>query len=393
MLLRFGIICTGLLLLIPSASAQTPDVDAWMARHFGEKPGVKRDIAADEAVYAAVGLDSLRTNRFIGWVSGTVRLNKGGMPMDLLLWSDTLAAVLQLSTRDDTTTYAADLRTNTITISSTGTDPGEVNTVVCDLRERVLVNWYRYRDDGAPWTVFRKKRYEPNAGILGQDPYRSAVVKGDTVLLMRHRGMRSPFLDALEWLPYGGDYPFDLVMQMARAGDPLPMSLHSSLGNVSILSVNPGVSPRPVYRMGTHVEDLRGKAHQALPIRTRNTRYSGMDRDPLITLPEGSMGGMGTGSEPVDPEVTWTGPRALYRRAPVQPCGETGTVVVRVWVDGQGTVRRAEVDQAKSTLRSKACLNSALESAKQETFYPMEGSVAWHENALTFTYRGRQPRR
>jgi hypothetical protein len=82
-----------------AAFAQAPDIEAWMARHFSGKQGVKQDAKADEALYTALGLDSLRKNRFIGEVQGTARLPNGSMPVKFVLWADTLEAILHLTRR------------------------------------------------------------------------------------------------------------------------------------------------------------------------------------------------------------------------------------------------------------------------------------------------------
>ncbi|MBL7953995.1 MAG: hypothetical protein JNJ91_03080, partial [Flavobacteriales bacterium] len=150
------------------APAQSPDIDAWMHRHFSGKPSVKEDTKADDALYAALGLDSLRKNRFIGEVQGTARSPNGSMPVRFILWTDTLEAILHLTRPGDTTTYVADLRNNTIAIHTTGTSEGEVNSSLADLRERVVVNWYHYKDDGSPWRVNRVKPYNTVGGVLAE---------------------------------------------------------------------------------------------------------------------------------------------------------------------------------------------------------------------------------
>jgi hypothetical protein len=367
--------------------AQAPDVDAWMDRHFSGKPGAKPDPAADAALYAALGLDSLRTNRFIGQVEGEVRLADRSRPVAFLLWQDTLEAMLRFWSPGDTTTFAADLRTNTLTVVTTGTE-GEPNAFIADLRERVVVNWYRYKDDGSPWRVYRKQPYESNTGILGRNMERSAVVLGDTVRFLRYERGPSPFLDALEWLPYGGDHPFNLFMQLARAGEPMPRMLRSRAGTVDVHERRMGPRPRPTYRMGDNVQDMRPSGHRPLPIRRRNTRVPGVvELDPIADLPEGTHGYTADPGRPDEPEVTYTGVRSRMRVHPKHGCGAAGTVVVKVWIDRKGLVQRAEMDAAKSTLRSDACLDTALEAAKQDTFYPMEGAMPVHEGEYVFEYR------
>ena len=369
--------------------AQAPDIDAWMARHFSKKQGVKQDVAADEALYTALGLDSLRTNRFIGEVSGTVKLPNGYMPVKFILWTDTLEAVLHFSRPGDTTTYVGDLRNNTITIIQTGTEEGEVNTSINDLRERVVVNWFRYKEDAMPWRVQRRKPLNSNGNILGQNMERWTVVKGDTIQFMRYSHGPSPFVDALEWLPYGGDYPFNLFLQLARAGDPMPKAMKSSFGSINVEITRMGTGPRPAYRMGTTVTDTRTKTHHTLPIRKSNRRASAVEVDPVFTIPEGQEFIYGTPNpgNPDEPEVTYTGIRSQMRLHSKNSCGAVGTVVVKVWIDRKGLVQRAEVDKAKSTIRSQSCLDQMLEAAKKDTFYPIEGGMPLDTGELTFEFK------
>lgn len=372
-----------------NAVAQSPDVEAWMARHFSWKQGVKQDLAADEALYAAVGLDSLRKNRFIGEVSGTVKLPNGTAPVRFVLWTDTLEAILHYHTPGDTTTFVADLRTNTIAFHQTGTEEGEINSSINDLRERVVVNWYRYKDDGSPWRVTRKKPYDRNGGILGQNMQRWTVVKGDTIQFVRFGHGPSPFVDALEWMPHGGDYPFNLFMQLARAGDPMPKTFTSGAGSVEVNITRMGPGPRPNYRMGKDVLDTRSKAHHAVPIRKTNRRAIVVELDPDFTIPEGKEFIYGTPNpgNPDEPEVTYTGIRSQMWRSYKRSCGEVGTVVVKVWIDRKGLVQRAEVNKAKSTIRSQACLDQTLEAAKKDTYYPIEAGMPMDTGELTFVYK------
>ncbi|MCC7503344.1 MAG: hypothetical protein IT229_12490, partial [Flavobacteriales bacterium] len=378
-----------LALFMTELHAQGPDVEAWMARHFSGKEGVKQDLAADEELYAAMGLDSLRKNRFIGEVKGTTRMPDGSAPVKFVMWTDTLEAVLHFHSPGDTTTFVADLRNNTITIIRTGTEEGEVNSSINDLRERVVVNWYRYKDDGSPWRVHRRKPYDRNGGILGQDMARWTEVKGDTIQFVRYPHGLSPFVDALEWMPYGGDYPFNLFMQLARAGDPMPKTLTSRAGTVNVDIMRMGPGPRPLYRMGKDVLDTRTKAHHVLPIRRTNRRTMMADLDPIFTIPEGQEHGWATADpgDPDEPEVSFTGTRSCMRLFEKEPCGAVGTVVVKVWIDRKGIVQRAEVDKARSTIRSQACLDQALEAAKRDTFYPIEGGMPMDTGELTFEYK------
>lgn len=379
-----------LALFISKLHAQGPDVEAWMARHFSGKGGLKEDRAADEALYTALGLDSLRKNRFIGEVKGTVKRPDGSAPVQFMLWSDTLEAVLHFHSPGDTTTYVADLRNNTITIIQTGTEAGAVNTSINDLRERVVANWYRYKDDGSPWRVNRVKPYNTQGGILGeQDMQRWTVANGDTIRFMRYERGPSPFLDALEWLPYGGDHPFNLIMQLARAGDPMPRMLKSRAGSVDVKIVSTNLRPRPAYRIGTNVTDTRTKAHRALPIRQSNRRTNIVELDPMIHIPEDELHLWATADpgNPDEPEVTYTGRRSQMRLHTKEPCGEAGNVVVKVWIDRKGIVQQAEVDRKKSTLHAETCLNNALAAARMDTYYPMEGGIPLHEGELVFEYR------
>ncbi len=370
--------------------AQAPDIDAWMQRHFSGKANVKQDVNADEALYTAIGLDSLRKNRFIGQVSGTAKLFGKSMPVQFTLWSDTLEAVLRYHRPGDTTTLAADLRNNTITIVTTGTDSGEVNASINDLRERVVVNWYRYQEESAPWRVYRKKKYDVNGGLLGQDMQRWTVVKGDTIRFLRHDFGHSPFVDALEWLPYGGDYPFNLFMQLARAGDPMPRWLRSRDGDIRITDLRIGVQPGPALHVGTDVLDTRTKAHHVLPVRTSNKRATVVELNPVRTIPENQLHGYGTTGDPGhpgEPEETYTGSRSQMRLHTKEPCGEVGSVVMRVWIDRKGVVQRAEVDKEKSTIRSEGCWNNALEAVKKDTYYPIEGAMPLDVGVVVFEYK------
>lgn len=391
-LFRQALLAVGLVLVAaPQATAQTPDIEAWMHRHFSGKPGVKQDPNADDALYAAIGLDSLRRNRFIGEVKGTAYLPNKSMPVQFVLWTDTLEAVLTYHTPGDTTTFVADLRNNTITIHQTSTEEGEVNSSINDLRERVVVNWYRHKDDGSPWRVNRRLPYDRNGGLLGQNMERWTVVKGDTVRFTRYGHGPSPFLDALEWLPYGGDHPFPLFMQVARASDPMPRTLTSRAGRIDITRVSVSPRPRPHYRTGGNVLDTRTKAHHALPIRQRNNRATIVELDPMITIPEDELHLWATADpgRPGEPEVTYTGTRSRMRVHAKDGCGAAGTVVVNVWVDRQGIVQRAEVDKARSTVHIKACLDQALEAAKKDTYYPVESAMPLDQGVVTFEYKGR----
>jgi len=378
-----------LLCWLGAAFAQAPDIDAWMARHFSGKPGVKQDTKADDALYAALGLDSLRKNRFIGEVQGTARLPNGSKPVQFILWTDTLEAVLRFTSPGDTTTYVADLRNNTIAIHSTSTEKGGVNSSFADLRERVVVNWYRHKDDGSPWRVNRKKPYDRGGGILApQDMQRWTVANGDTIRFVRYERGPSPFLDALEWMPYGGDYPFNLIMQVARAGDPMPRNLTSKAGSIEAKLMGLGTRPRPAYRSSGTVKDLRPKSHRALPIRKSDRRANIVELDPGIEIPENERHLWATADpgNPGEPEMTYTGRRSQMRLHTKEPCGEAGAVVVKVWIDRMGKVQQAEVDPVKSTLRSEVCWASAVEAAKRDTYYPMEGGLPWHQGELVFTY-------
>ncbi|MGV3636234.1 MAG: hypothetical protein ACO1NQ_01180 [Flavobacteriales bacterium] len=373
-----------------SALAQSADIDAWMERHFSGKPGVKQDAKADQALYAALGLDSLRKNRFIGEVQGTARLPNGSMPVQYILWTDTLEAILHLTRPGDTTTYVADLRTNTIAIHTTSTSAGEVNSSLADLRERVVVNWYRNRDDGSPWRVNRVKPYNTKGGVLAeQDMQRWTVITGDTIRFVRDKHGPSPFLDALEWMPYGGEYPFNLLMQLARAGDPMPRHLQSSAGTINAKIMGMGTRPRPIHPFSGTVKDLRPRTHEALPIRRSDRRANIVELDPGIEIPEneGHLWGTADPGNPGEPEMTYSGRRSQMRLHTKEPCGEAGTVVVKVWIDRMGQVQQAEVDPLKSTLRSEVCWASAVEAAKRDTYYPMEGGIPPHAGELVFSYR------
>lgn len=375
------------------ALAQSPDIDAWMHRHFSGKPSVKEDTKADDALYAALGLDSLRENRFIGEVQGTARSPNGSMPVRFILWTDTLEAILHLTRPGDTTTYVADLRNNTIAIHNTSTEEGGVNSSLADLRERVVVNWYRYKDDGSPWRVNRLKPYNRSGGILAeQNMQRWTVVNSDTIRFLRYEHGPSPFLDALEWLPYGGDYPFNLFMQVARAGDPMPKILKSVAGSIDMNIVSISPRPRPTFRVGTNVLDTRTKAHRALPIRTSNRRANIVELDPVVEIPENERHLWGTPDpgDPDEPELTYTGRRSPLRLHTKEPCGEVGTVVVKVWIDRKGQVQRAEVDQERSSLRSEACQQMALEAAKRDTYFPMEGGIPSQSGEVVFNYTSLQ---
>ncbi|MBS1582957.1 MAG: hypothetical protein JST66_12220 [Bacteroidetes bacterium] len=387
--MRSRLLVVACLLHALAAPAQHPEMEAWMARHFGDTAGARPDRAADEALYAALGLDSLRSDRSIGQVEGEVRRADRSLPVTFVLWSDTLEAVLRFWSPGDTTTYAADLRTNTITIVTTGTD-GAPHASVNDLRERVVVNWYRYKDDGSPWRVTRKVPYSIRAGILYQNMERWTVVQGDTIRFTRRGQGRSPFLDALEWLPYGGDgYPFDLFMRMARAGDPMPNTLQCAAGRIAVHAVSIGPRPRPSYRLGDAVTDTRTEAHHPLPSRRSNARASVVELDPVVAIPPGQEHHWATADpgRPDAPEETWSGPRSRLRVHAKTGCGAAGTVVVKVWIDRKGLVQRAEVDPARSTLRTKACLDNALEAARQDTFYPMEGAMPLDAGEFIFTYK------
>lgn len=376
-----------------TAQAQGPDLDAWMARHLSGKPGVKQDTKADDALYTALGLDSLRKNRFIGEVQGTARLPNGSMPVQFILWTDTLEAILHLTQPGDTTTYVADLRNNTIAIHSTSTEEGGVNSSLADLRERVVVNWYRYKDDGSPWRVNRVKPYNTVGGVLAeQDMQRWTVVNGDTIRFVRFERGPSPFLDALEWMPYGGDYPFNLIMQLARAGDPMPRTLKSNVGSIEVTIVGLGTRPRPAYRIGKNVTDIRTKAHRALPIRKSDRRANIVELDPGIEIPanERHLWGTADPGNPGELEMTYTGRRSQLRLHTKEPCGAVGTVVVKVWIDRKGQVQRAEVDQERSSLRSEACQQMALEAAKSDTYYPMEGGIPSQSGEVVFNYTSLQ---
>lgn len=375
------------------APAQSPDIDAWMHRHFSGKPSVKEDTKADDALYAALGLDSLRKNRFIGEVQGTARSPNGSMPVRFILWTDTLEAILHLTRPGDTTTYVADLRNNTIAIHTTGTSEGEVNSSLADLRERVVVNWYRFSDDGSPWRVNRVKPYNKVGGVLAeQDMQRWTVANGDTIRFERVKRTPSPFLDALEWMPYGGDYPFNLIMQMARAGDPMPRYLESNAGSISAKIMGQGPRPRPAYPTSEKVEDLRPKSHRALPIRRSDRRANIVELDPgiEITANERHLWGTADPGNPGEPEMTYTGRRSPLRLHTKEPCGEVGTVVVKVWIDRKGQVQRAEVDQERSSLRSEACQQMALEAAKRDTYFPMEGGIPSQSGEVVFNYTSLQ---
>lgn len=363
-------------------------MDARMARHFSGKPGVKQDTKADDALYAALGLDSLRKNRFIGEVQGTARLPNGSMPVKFVLWADTLEAMMHLTQPGDTTTYVADLRNNTIAIHSSSTEDGGVNSSLADLRERVVVNWYHNKDDGSPWRVNRKKPYDRNNGILGQDMQRWTVANGDTIRFVRYERGPSPFLDALEWMPYGGDYPFNLIMQVARAGDPMPRNLTSKAGSIDVKIMGCGTRPRPAYRSNEKGKDLHMKAHRALPIRKSDRRTNIVELDPMVEIPENERHLWGTADpgDPDEPEITYTGRRSQMVVNRKGSCGEVGNVVVKVWIDRKGLVQRAEVDQDRSSLRSKVCQQNALEAAKKDTYYPMEGGIPPHEGEVLFNY-------
>jgi hypothetical protein len=50
-------------------------------------------------------------------------------------------------------------------------------------------------------------------------------------------------------------------------------------------------------------------------------------------------------------------------------------------------VQQAEVDPVKSTLRSEVCWASAVEAAKRDTYYPMEGGMALHEGEVIIAYK------
>lgn len=372
-----------------TAHAQAPEIEAWMTRHFSGEQGVKQDAKADEALYAAIGLDSLRKNRFIGQVNGTAKLFGKSMPVQFTLWCDTLEAMLRYYRPGDTSTFAADLRNNTITIVTTSTEAGKVNASINDLRERVVVNWYRYQEESAPWRVNRKKKYDTNGGILGQNMERWTVLKGDTLRFLRYEHGHSPFVDALEWLPYGGDYPFNLFMQLARAGDPMPRWLRSRAGDINITDLRMSVQPKPALHVGTDVLDTRTKAHRVLPIRTSNGRASVVELDPVVEIPDDESHRYGTPDpgRPGEPDVTYTGSRLRMRVNAKDACGDTGTVVMNVWIDRKGVVQRAEVDKKKSTIRSEGCWNNALEAVKKDTYYPVEGAMPLDQGVVVFEYK------
>jgi hypothetical protein len=151
----------------------------------------------------------------------------------------------------------------------------------------VVVNWYRYKDDGSPWRVNRVKPYNREGGILGTTGH-AALDRGERryhpIRAFRARPLPFPGCAGMDALRR--DYPFNLFMQVARAGDPMPRMLTSSAGSIDLNIMGIGHDrARPIDPVGT-VLDTAPKSHRALPIRKSDRRANIVELDPGIEIPE-----------------------------------------------------------------------------------------------------------
>lgn len=97
----------------------------------------------------------------------------------------------------------------------------------------------------------------------------------------------------------------------------------------------------------------------------------------------GSGGGSGSGSG----NYRLAGRKNLNKPQPEYTCNEQGTVVVRIWVDRQGTVVRAEPG-GRGTTNSAQCLASqAVIAAKKTKWQPNPGAAELQEGSIFYNFK------
>lgn len=246
---------------------QQPDVEGWMARRFGGNEQAAQDPAADLAVHRLFGMDSLRANRFLGRCIGTCSTTRGEQ-VRFVLWTDALHGLLQLIAPEDTVTFLADLPANTMTIAQASNE--KRTAAINDLRDGVIMARLLRAQD-PPWRIHRTTL--PSQRFAGQGCDQHIAIAGrDTIRFWRSHHYPSPFVDALEWMPYGSSAPIPWFAVMAQAGDPIPMELTHPYGSVAIERIDPGVE-RPAFDLASYqLTDRRRGLSEPVPIRISNAR-------------------------------------------------------------------------------------------------------------------------
>lgn len=97
----------------------------------------------------------------------------------------------------------------------------------------------------------------------------------------------------------------------------------------------------------------------------------------------GSGGGRGSGSG----NYMLAGRKNLNKPQPAYNCNEQGAVAVKIWVDRQGNVVRAEAGD-RGTTNTATCLTSqAVIAAKQTKWQPSESAAELQVGKITYNFR------
>jgi len=94
-------------------------------------------------------------------------------------------------------------------------------------------------------------------------------------------------------------------------------------------------------------------------------------------------GNGGTGN---DPRVSLAGRGAKYLDKPVADVIERGDVVVEIWVDRKGVVKKALISPKGTTIVSSKLRNIALSAALKSTFTASPDAVELQKGTITYTF-------
>ena len=240
-----------LMLAYALAQAQEMKLPQWMLRAFAGGSTVATDSAFDARMYAGFGVDSVRPNRFIGTYKGSIRLVEKDQRVDFSGWADstkaTMAMTLTGQGKQTTTTYLADLRTNTA-IMAASDDRGKAANVM-PLHEILLLN-PMMRGASERNEVKSTIRTRKVMGITCTERYR--LEGSDTLRAYASNIARSPFVDTWNWMPMGGENFFMAFGLLGSFGDPMPLLLSTEDLVIELTEVKQGPQPPPAFDLSTY---------------------------------------------------------------------------------------------------------------------------------------------
>lgn len=96
-------------------------------------------------------------------------------------------------------------------------------------------------------------------------------------------------------------------------------------------------------------------------------------------------GNNGTGADGIA-DIDLANRSASYKPTVIENSQEEGKVVIKIWVDRQGTVSRAEFTSAGSTNNSSVLKNAAIAAARKTKFNADPNAAALQQGKMTFRF-------